>query len=301
MSPSAGLHGQNQNLYCRAGNGVCVCRPVRNAAEVMQIIHRVLKLRARCPTMIHADSSRSHLIVTLTISSKSPNAAALGETYSHIHTHWTAARTPGGQPKFVSVQPAGCTLPKRTCSAPPRSSGGVRAVAAPTPHLMSQVQAPPPRPHPRLVILRVRRPAPGPRRPSSGPNCSWWTWRGVSASVRQRHSVVTLRVGMQKQVHVKVHVFVSGMSGVSGAALWEVSCINRSLSALSDVLGALAEQRPHVPYRNSKLTHLLQDVIGDALSRACTRVHTHFTHLCLHADVMRNDLSTRKGQEVKGL
>lgn len=53
------------------------------------------------------------------------------------------------------------------------------------------------------------------------------------------------------------------MSGVSGAALWEVSCINRSLSALSDVLGALAEQRPHVPYRNSKLTHLLQDAIGD--------------------------------------
>ncbi|KAK3542376.1 hypothetical protein QTP86_025848, partial [Hemibagrus guttatus] len=52
-------------------------------------------------------------------------------------------------------------------------------------------------------------------------------------------------------------------SGVSGAALWESSCINRSLSALSDVLGALAEQRPHVPYRNSKLTHLLQDSIGE--------------------------------------
>lgn len=54
-----------------------------------------------------------------------------------------------------------------------------------------------------------------------------------------------------------------GMSGVTGAALWESSCINRSLSALSDVLGALAEQRPHVPYRNSKLTHLLQDAIGN--------------------------------------
>lgn len=63
------------------------------------------------------------------------------------------------------------------------------------------------------------------------------------------------------------------MSGVSGAALREVSCINRSLSALADVLGALAEQRPHVPYRNSKLTHLLQDAIGDALSLAHT--HTH--------------------------
>lgn len=67
-----------------------------------------------------------------------------------------------------------------------------------------------------------------------------------------------------------VHMCVPGMSGVSGAALWEVSCINRSLSALSDVLGALAEQRPHVPYRNSKLTHLLQDAIGDA----CRHTHT---------------------------
>lgn len=96
---------------------------------------------------------------------------------------------------------------------------------------------------------------------------------------------------------------VSGMSGVSGAALWEVSCVNRSLSALSDVLGALAEQRPHVPYRNSKLTHLLQDVIGDALAHthARARPRTHFTHLCVHADVMRNDFSTRKGQEVEGL
>lgn len=69
-------------------------------------------------------------------------------------------------------------------------------------------------------------------------------------------------------------VCVPGMSGVSGAGLWEVSCINRSLSALSDVLGALAEQRPHVPYRNSKLTHLLQDAIGDA--HTCTHISFFF-------------------------
>lgn len=89
------------------------------------------------------------------------------------------------------------------------------------------------------------------------------------------------------------------MSGVSGAALWEVSCINRSLSALADVLGALAEQRPHVPYRNSKLTHLLQDVIGDAL-QSHAHMHTLQTHSCLHADVMRKNFCERKcrGQEV---
>lgn len=52
------------------------------------------------------------------------------------------------------------------------------------------------------------------------------------------------------------------MSGVKGAALREASNINKSLSALADVLGALAEHRSHVPYRNTRLTHLLQDSIG---------------------------------------
>lgn len=56
------------------------------------------------------------------------------------------------------------------------------------------------------------------------------------------------------------------MSGVQGVALREASFINRSLSALSDVLGALAEHRTHIPYRNSKLTHLLQDSIGEYIS-----------------------------------
>ncbi|ETE58588.1 hypothetical protein L345_15690, partial [Ophiophagus hannah] len=53
-----------------------------------------------------------------------------------------------------------------------------------------------------------------------------------------------------------------GMSGVTGSLLRETSFINRSLSALADVLGALSEQGSHIPYRNSKLTHLLQDAIG---------------------------------------
>ena len=35
-----------------------------------------------------------------------------------------------------------------------------------------------------------------------------------------------------------------------------------SLSSLADVLAALAKKQQHVPYRNSKLTHVLQDTIG---------------------------------------
>lgn len=71
------------------GNAVYFSRPVRNASEVMQTISSVLKLRAHCPTLVHTDSSRSHLVVTLTISSKSPDALALGETHSYTcHHQW---------------------------------------------------------------------------------------------------------------------------------------------------------------------------------------------------------------------
>lgn len=51
-------------------------------------------------------------------------------------------------------------------------------------------------------------------------------------------------------------------SGVSGVGLRESQNINRSLAALGDVLTALAARRPHVPYRNSKLTHFLAPALG---------------------------------------
>lgn len=63
-------------------------RPACSAVEVMQIIYKVLKLRAHCQTLIHTDSSCSHLIVTLTVSSKSPNALALGERHVLFTSHF---------------------------------------------------------------------------------------------------------------------------------------------------------------------------------------------------------------------
>eukprot|EP00638_Chattonella_subsalsa_P004606 CAMPEP_0117749586 /NCGR_PEP_ID=MMETSP0947-20121206/9819_1 /TAXON_ID=44440 /ORGANISM="Chattonella subsalsa, Strain CCMP2191" /LENGTH=1802 /DNA_ID=CAMNT_0005567507 /DNA_START=464 /DNA_END=5872 /DNA_ORIENTATION=- len=47
-------------------------------------------------------------------------------------------------------------------------------------------------------------------------------------------------------------------SGASGERLEEAKHINKSLSSLSDVFLAVANGNSHVPYRNSKLTHLLQ-------------------------------------------
>lgn len=52
-------------------------------------------------------------------------------------------------------------------------------------------------------------------------------------------------------------------SEVVGDRLKEAAHINKSLAALGDVIAALAQKSTHVPYRNSKLTQLLQDSLGN--------------------------------------
>ncbi len=49
-----------------------------------------------------------------------------------------------------------------------------------------------------------------------------------------------------------------GRSEAEGQRAKEACAINKSLSSLGDVFAALAAKSPHVPYRNCKLTHLLQ-------------------------------------------
>ena len=51
-------------------------------------------------------------------------------------------------------------------------------------------------------------------------------------------------------------------SKVQGKQLLEAQNINKSLSALGDVIEALWKKQKHIPYRNSKLTHILQDSLG---------------------------------------
>ncbi|KAH7543186.1 hypothetical protein FEM48_Zijuj02G0156800 [Ziziphus jujuba var. spinosa] len=61
-------------------------------------------------------------------------------------------------------------------------------------------------------------------------------------------------------------------TGASGLTLDEGRAINLSLSALGDVVAALRRKRGHVPYRNSKLTQILKDSLGDS-SKVLMLVH----------------------------
>jgi hypothetical protein len=51
-------------------------------------------------------------------------------------------------------------------------------------------------------------------------------------------------------------------SGSMGSQLKEAQSINKSLSALGDVISSLSSGGQHTPYRNHKLTMLMSDSLG---------------------------------------
>ncbi|PPD97381.1 hypothetical protein GOBAR_DD05594 [Gossypium barbadense] len=80
-------------------------------------------------------------------------------------------------------------------------------------------------------------------------------------------------------------------SEVMGDRLKEAQHINKSLSALGDVIAALASKGSHVPYRNSKLTQLLQDSLG---GQAKTLM---FVHIAPEYEASGETISTLKFAE----
>ncbi|XP_074311733.1 kinesin-like protein KIN-14I isoform X2 [Silene latifolia] len=80
-------------------------------------------------------------------------------------------------------------------------------------------------------------------------------------------------------------------SEVTGDRLKEAQHINKSLAALGDVIASLSSKNAHVPYRNSKLTQLLQDSLG---GQAKTLM---FVHISPEPDAVGETISTLKFAE----
>lgn len=76
----------------------------------------------------------------------------------------------------------------------------------------------------------------------------------------------TLRPGLF--VYTRLLLYVGServsKSEASEQQLREAQCIGRSLGALGDVINALQRRSGHVPFRNSKLTAVLQDSLCDS-------------------------------------
>ncbi|CAL9041879.1 unnamed protein product, partial [Musa banksii] len=77
-------------------------------------------------------------------------------------------------------------------------------------------------------------------------------------------------------------------SEVTGDQLKEAQHINKSLSCLGDVITALAQKNSHIPYRNSKLTQLLQNSLGGNAKMLM------FAHVSPESDSHGETISTLK-------
>jgi kinesin family protein C2/C3 len=94
----------------------------------------------------------------------------------------------------------------------------------------------------------------------------------LNSQSSRSHMVLWVDVtsGMKGQPGNKGTLFLVDLAGservkkseVDGDHLKEASHINKSLSALGNVMEALDRKAAHVPYRDSKLTFLLQDSLG---------------------------------------
>jgi kinesin family protein C1 len=95
----------------------------------------------------------------------------------------------------------------------------------------------------------------------------------MNAQSSRSHSIFALYItgtntDLNTELHGALHlVDLAGSerldkSGATGDRLKETQNINKSLSSLADVFAAKAENRSHIPFRNSKLTYLMEPCLS---------------------------------------
>ncbi|XP_062198074.1 kinesin-like protein KIN-14O [Phragmites australis] len=106
---------------------------------------------------------------------------------------------------------------------------------------------------------------------------SWTNVNDVSSRSHCLTRITIRRHGVTEEVSKLWLIDLGGSerllkTGASGLTMDEGKAINLSLSAFGDVIAALRRKRSHVPYRNSKLTQILSDSLGDG-SKVLMVVH----------------------------
>ncbi|KAL0483100.1 kinesin heavy chain [Acrasis kona] len=94
----------------------------------------------------------------------------------------------------------------------------------------------------------------------------------MNATSSRSHSVFIIRVEQKTPMGISKHGKLNlvdlagsekiGKTGATGQTLEEAKKINQSLSTLGQCINALVEKKGHVPYRDSKLTRVLQESLG---------------------------------------
>ncbi|KAJ7467864.1 kinesin-domain-containing protein [Mycena galericulata] len=153
---------------------------------------------------------------------------------------------------------------------------------------------------------------------------------GMNERSSRSHSVFTLRIrgthqggeqervgtlnlvdlaGSERLATLGLGASVAGGAGEKGERLKETQSINKSLSALGDVVAALGSGAgAHVPYRNSKLTYLLQNSLsGNSktlmvlnLSPLAAHLNESLTSLRFATKVNNTTIGTAKKVQVSG-
>jgi len=91
-----------------------------------------------------------------------------------------------------------------------------------------------------------------------------------------------------------------GKSEASGVTLLEAQQINKSLSSLGNVIYALTEKgRDHVPYRDSRLTYLLQDSLGG--NSKTILITTATPHFSAYAETLNTLKFAQRAKEIKNI